>query len=217
VRLTSDLQRSKERLVVTREEERQRLRRDLHDGLGPTLAGVALQIETVRGLVRDDPDAADALLARLEDETHASIASIRKIVYGLRPPALDELGLVGALREESTRFAANGRGLQVSIRAKRLPTLSAAVEVAAYRIALEGITNAARHSCATLCTVDVAANDGLDVDIQDDGRGLPQPLRVGVGITSMRERVAELGGTLTIAAATPVGTRVLAHLPLELP
>ena len=68
-----------------------------------------------------------------------------------------------------------------------------------------------------MCTVDVAANDGLDVDIQDDGRGLPQPLRVGVGITSMRERVAELGGTLTIAAGTNVGTRVLAHLPLELP
>ena len=104
---------------MTREEERQRLRRDLHDGLGPTLAGVALQIETVRGLIRDDPDAADTLLARLEDETHASIASIRKIVYGLRPPALDELGLVGALREEGTRFAANGRGLQVSIRADR--------------------------------------------------------------------------------------------------
>ena len=215
VRLTSDLQRSRERLVVAREEERRRLRRDLHDGLGPTLAGIGLQIETVRGLVRDDPHAAEALLATLKTETQAAIASIRTIAYNLRPPALDELGLVGALREEGARFASNGRGLRISITAMEdLPALPAAVEVAAYRIALEAMTNAARHAGATSCVVRVAANDGLDVDVRDDGCGVPPDFRLGVGVSSIRERVSELGGTFTIEGRAAGGTRVLAHLPL---
>ena len=173
VRLTSDLQRSREHLVVAREEERRRLRRDLHDGLGPTLAGIGLQIETVRGLVRDDPHSAEALLAKLKTETQAAIASIRTIAYNLRPPALDELGLVGALREEGARFTSNSRGLRISITAMDdLPALPAAVEVAAYRIALEAMTNAARHAGATSCVVRVVANDGLDVDVRDDGCGV---------------------------------------------
>jgi signal transduction histidine kinase len=218
VRLTTDLQRSRERLVMAREEERRRLRRDLHDGLGPTLAAVALQVETVRSLLRDDPAAADALLAKLKDETQSAIAGIRRIVYGLRPPALDELGLVGALREEGSRFAANGGPLLVAVEgADDLPPLPAAVEVAAYRIALEGITNAARHSGASTCVVRIANDGGLDVEVRDDGRGLPADFRPGVGLTSMRERVAELGGTLTVEPAVPAGTRILAHLPVEQP
>ena len=217
VRLTADLERSRERLVVAREEERRRLRRELHDGLGPALAGVGLQIETVQALVRDDPDAADALLAKLKHETQAAVSSIRTIAYNLRPPALDELGLVGALREEGTRFA-DGRGLQVSISAPdHLPALPAAVEVAAYRIAFEAITNASRHAGAKTCVVRVAANDGLDVDVRDDGHGLPLDFRPGVGVISMRERATELGGTLTIEDQAPGGTRILAHFPLGRP
>jgi signal transduction histidine kinase len=216
VRLTTDLQRSRERLVVAREEERRRLRRDLHDGLGPTLAAVALQAETVRSLLREDPAAADALLAKLKEETQSAITGIRRIVYDLRPPALDELGLVGALREEGSRFAANGGPLVVSVECgEELPPLPAAVEVAAYRIALEAITNAARHSGASRCVVRIASNGGLDVEVRDDGRGLPADFRPGVGLTSMRERVAELGGTFTVEPAVPAGTRILAHLPVE--
>jgi signal transduction histidine kinase len=216
VRLSSDLQRSRERLVVAREEERRRLRRDLHDGLGPTLAGVALQMETVHSIVRTDPQGATALLARLKEDTQAAITGIRRIVYGLRPPALDELGLVGALREEGGRFASNGRGLLVSVEAPEdLPPLPAAVEVAAYRIALEGLTNAARHSGAGTCLVRLVADGGFQLEVTDDGRGLPADFRPGVGVTSMRERAAELGGTLTIERAAPAGTRIVARFPLE--
>lgn len=218
VRLTSDLQRSRERLVMTREEERRRLRRDLHDGLGPALAGVALQIEMVRGLLRDEPEAAEALLAKLKDETQDAIAGIRRIVYDLRPLALDELGLVTALREDGGRFSLRGPGLVVSVEAPDdLPALPAAVEVAAYRIALEAMTNAARHSGARLCSVRIALNDGLDLEITDDGRGLPPNFRPGVGVSSMRERAHELGGTFAIERAASAGTRIRVHLPLEQP
>jgi signal transduction histidine kinase len=218
VRLTSDLQRSRERLVVAREEERRRLRRDLHDGLGPALAGMALQLETIRGLLRDDPEAADALLAKLKDETQDGLAGIRRIVYGLRPPALDELGLVAALGEDSARFSSAGPGPLVSIEAPAdLPPLPAAVEVAAYRIAREAMTNAARHSGASTCTVRIALHAGLDLEISDDGRGLPPDFHPGVGVNSMRERAQELGGRFSIDDAAPTGTTVRAHLPLERP
>jgi signal transduction histidine kinase len=218
VRLTSDLQRSRERLVVAREEERRRLRRDLHDGLGPALAGMALQIDTIRGLLRDDPEAADALLAKLKDETQDGLAGIRRIVYGLRPPALDELGLVAALGEDSARFSSGGPGPLVSVEAPAdLPPLPAAVEVAAYRIAREAVTNAARHSGARTCTVRIALNAGLELEITDDGRGLPPDFHPGVGVNSMRERAQELGGRFSIDNAASTGTTVRARLPLERP
>jgi signal transduction histidine kinase len=218
VRLTLDLQRSRERLVVAREEERRRLRRDLHDGLGPALAGMALQIETIRGLLQDSPEAADALLAKLKDETQDGLAGIRRIVYELRPPALDELGLVAALGEERARFSSGGPGPLVSIEAPAdLPPLPAAVEVAAYRIAREAMTNAARHSGASTCTVRIAVNADLDLEISDDGRGLPPDFQPGVGVSSMRERAQELGGRFSIDRAAPAGTTIRAHLPLERP
>jgi two-component system NarL family sensor kinase len=222
VRLTADLQRSRERLVIAREEERRRLRRDLHDGLGPTLAGVTLEIEAARNVMRRDLVAADALLVKLRTESQAAISDIRRLVYGLRPPALDELGLVEALREQATRFVTDGTegvadvGLRVSIEASSdLRSLPAAVEVAAYRIALEAVTNAARHSGARTCTVRLRLNGSLALDISDDGRGLPASFHPGVGVTSMRERATELGGTFAIDSAEGRGTRVSARLPVE--
>jgi two-component system NarL family sensor kinase len=159
VRLSTDLQRSRERLVSAREEERRRLRRDLHDGLGPALAGVAFGIQAARNLLGQDPARADALLDQALADTHHSVADIRRLVYDLRPPALDELGLVAALREQAAHFGApttgppgDGTGLQVRVEApEELPPLPAAVEVASYRIALEGLTNVARHAAATSC------------------------------------------------------------------
>jgi signal transduction histidine kinase len=225
VQLTTDLQRSRQRLVTALEEERRRLRRDLHDGLGPTLAGVTLEIGAARNLLGRDPAAADALLARLQADTKAATAEIRRVVYGLRPPALDELGLVGAIREEAGRFASAehaggtaGLGLVVSVQAPEgLDGLPAAVEVAAYRITLEALTNVARHAAASHCTIQLTLHDGLELQVADDGTGLPADYRAGVGLASLRERAAELGGVCTVESLAAGGTTVRAHLPIWRP
>ncbi|SCX19275.1 Histidine kinase-, DNA gyrase B-, and HSP90-like ATPase [Mycolicibacterium fluoranthenivorans] len=220
VALTAALQGSRERLVAAREEERRRLRRDLHDGLGPTLTAVALQIDATRNVLRTDPEAADELLKALRAEVRISIDSIRRLVYDLRPPALDELGLVRALREQAAGFvrAGSGRldGLRVTVEAPcDLPDLPAAVEVAAYRIGAEAVTNVARHAKASHCELRLTINGALEVQVIDDGIGASASWRPGVGIASMRERAAELGGTLSVEPSTTHGTRVLAKLPLR--
>jgi signal transduction histidine kinase len=210
----AELQRARERLVAAREEERRRLRRDLHDGLGPALAGAALKVEAAENLFHSDPRAAGKLLADARGEMQAAVADVRRLVYGLRPPALDELGLVGAIREQADRIGANGR-LRVDVSAPPdLNGLPAAVEVAAYRIALEAMTNVARHADAATCTIRLAVGRELELEVVDDGRGLPEGHRAGVGIASMRERAEELGGSCNLAAAAS-GTRVLARLPLS--
>lgn len=220
LRLSADLQRSRERLVEAREEERRRLRRDLHDGLGPQLSSQALTIDAVRKLMRRDPDAAEELLLDLKADAQAAVTDIRRLVYGLRPPALDDLGLLGALRETAEQHA--GWGLSVSVEAPgKLPPLSAAVEVAAYRIAQEALTNVVRHAAADACTVSLAIDEGsvLCLEVRDDGRGIPGPrenssVRAGVGLTSMRERATELGGSLIVESLPEGGTLVCARLPL---
>jgi signal transduction histidine kinase len=225
LRLTAELQRSRERLVSAREEERRRLRRDLHDGLGPTLAGVVLQLGAARTLANEDPPAASALLERLQTEVKGAIVEIRRLVYQLRPPALDELGLTGALREQASHFShqqpsdsgtpTSEDHLVVTIDTPaELPPLPAAVEVAAYRIATEALTNIARHADANRCTVRLALDGALELEVSDDGNGLPTDFRIGVGLTSMRERAAELGGSCTILSASDGGTRVHARLPI---
>jgi two-component system NarL family sensor kinase len=219
VRLRQDLVRSRERLVVTREEERRRLRRDLHDGLGPTLAGIGLEIESVRALTQRDPNAADELLTRLKTEVQDAIADIRRIAYDLRPPTLDELGLVPALREQAARLSgSNGSPgtLRISVEAPGdLPGLPAAVEVAAYRIAVEAVTNVSRHAEAHTCSIVLSVHGDLEVEVRDDGRGIPPSPKGGVGLASMRERAEELGGTLAVEPGEDSGTVVLARLPLE--
>ena len=217
VRLTDDLQRSRERLVRTREEERRRLRRDLHDGLGGQLAGLTVQTGLLRKLIRSDPAAADALAGELREELRAAIADIRRLVHGLRPPALDELGLPGAVQRLAERSGADGAGPRVTVEVDgNLPALPAAVEVAAYRIAQEALTNAARHSGAQHCSARVTV-DGPDllVEITDDGAGLPATgLVPGVGLSSMRERAAEMGGECVVDSVPAGGVRVRARLPL---
>ncbi|HEY1488771.1 MAG TPA: histidine kinase [Micromonosporaceae bacterium] len=207
VALTNALQLSRRRLVTLREDERRRLRRDLHDGLGPTLAGIALGIDTVRRADARDTTTA-ALLGQLRQETEAAVADIRRIVYDLRPPVLDELGLAGAVREHAIRFGAVGLDIE------DLPALPAAVEVAAYRIAVEALANAARHAPGTPITVRLAVNGCLQLSIADAGRGIPDGFRAGVGLRSMRERAAELGGACTLRRREPSGTVVDVELPL---
>jgi signal transduction histidine kinase len=216
VRLTHDLQQSRERLVTTREEERRRLRRDLHDGLGPMLAGFTLQVAAIRNLLVRDQAAADALLSELGTEIEAAVGDIRRLVYDLRPPALDELGLVGAIRTRAAQYSANlTGGLQVRVEVPNdLPSLPAAVEVAAYRIAEEALANVVRHAQARTCVVRLSIADALRLEICDDGVGLPAARHMGVGLLSLRERAVELGGSCVVEAVPAGGTRVCALLPL---
>jgi signal transduction histidine kinase len=218
VRLTDDLRRSKERLVAAREEERRRLRRDLHDGLGPQLAAQTLKVGSARSLYPRDPAAADTLLAGLEADMEAALADVRRLVYNLRPPTLDELGLAGAIREAATQYAGNqGKDpdLRISIDApERLPHLPAAVEVATYRIAQEAMTNVVRHANARSCLVRLSLDGALELEITDDGIGIPPDHPAGVGLASMRERAIELGGKCEILLPPAGGTSVLARLPL---
>lgn len=218
-RLTADLRRSRERLVTTREEERRRLRRDLHDGVGPSLAGALMKMEVARARLPEDPAEARRLLDELVADTRRTIDEVRRVTYDLRPPALDELGLVGALRQQAATFAgAPGYALAIEIEASNLPPLPAAVEVAAYRIGLEALTNVVRHADASRARLRLAVDgDDLAVEIEDDGRGVegvPHP--AGVGHRSMIERAEELGGWVSVADARPRGTLVRARLPLRL-
>lgn len=217
VSLTLDLQRSRERLVTAREEERRRLRRDLHDGLAPTLASLALQLGVARRLVHSQAMAADSLLDRLSEEARAATEEVRRIVEDLRPPSLDQLGLVAALRHQASGFDTRigGDGVSVAVEAEGdFDALPAAVEVAAYRIAVEAMNNAVRHGQARWCIVRIRADVALDLEVTDDGCGLPAVRRSGVGLASMRERAAELGGSCTIEAGSAGGTSVRARIPL---
>jgi signal transduction histidine kinase len=217
VLLDRALRRSRERLVVAREEERRRLRRDLHDGLGPALAGVALGVDAARNMLGSDPRGADALLADLKDETLGCVGEVRRIVEDLRPPALDELGLLPALTAFVDRVAARDDALQVAVQVPDpLPLLPAAVEVAAYRIATEAMTNVARHAGARHCLLHLEVGDELTLEVRDDGIGVPAAPPAGVGLPSMAERAAELGGHCQVTRLDGGGTRVLAHLPLAL-
>lgn len=221
VRLTADLRRSRERLVLAREEERRRLRRDLHDGLGSVLAALNWRAGALRPLLHRDPVTAEALLVEQQHTIQAAIADIRRLVYDLRPPALDELGLIGALREQAAKLRtdpARDRAAELLVEVDApeiLPMLPAAVEVAAYRIVQEALTNVARHAQAHHASLRLSCTkERLEIDLLDDGVGLPAAHPVGVGLLSMRERAAEVGGSCEVQRVPEGGTRVHAVLPL---
>jgi signal transduction histidine kinase len=226
--LIAELQRSRETLVTAREEERRRLRRDLHDGVGPELAGLALQLDSLAGRLAGQPDLA-ARARALRDRLRQTVTGVRRVVDDLRPPALDELGLASALRQHfavypatqviapalSDRDETPAEADPVQLTAGTLPPLPAAVEVAAYRIASEAVANAFRHGHATACTVQLSADAAdLHLDVRDDGTGIPPDAVPGVGLASMRARAAELGGQLSISTG-PSGTALHARLPLR--
>ena len=215
--LAADVQTSREQTITALEEERRRLRRDLHDGLGPRLSGIAFTSDAARNTLRDDPDQADDLLRTLRSETATAIQEIRQLVYGMRPPALDELGLLPALRQQADQLRTpDGRPLRVTLDAAGLPALAAAVEVAAYRITVEALTNSARHSGSDEASAVLAVrDDALVIEVRDGGESSTD-WKAGVGLASMRERAAELGGTLSAGHSTE-GNLVRAVLPLGTP
>ncbi len=213
--LAEQLRDSRAGMITAVEEERRRLRRDLHDGLGPTLTGVAFAADAARNTLTSDPAGASALLRGLRGDVADAITEIRRLVEGLRPPALDELGLVGALRQQADRMhAADGRPLAVRIDVPDpMPVLPAAVEVAAYRIVTEALTNVARHAGCGEAAVRLHPDPtGLHIDVRDGGRtgGTWAP---GVGLASIRDRAEQLGGTFR-AAGGDGGGHVAVSLPI---
>jgi len=215
--LREDLQRARERLVLAREEERRRLRRDLHDGIGPALAGLTLKTEVARAVLPPGADRASRQLHDLSEEIRRTVLDVRRLVEGLRPPALDELGLPGACAQAADRLTA-GTELTASVLAPDdLPALPAAVEVAAYRIVVEAVTNAVRHARARHCQVSISHRDTvLAITVTDDGTGLHPTTSHGHGhghgLAIMRERAEELGGVVTVTDRSP-GVMVEARLP----
>jgi len=220
--LTADLLLSRQRLVTAREEERRRLRRELHDELGPTLTGVGLNLDAARARLKADPAAADLLLADAKRASAQAIADLRRLVYGLRPPALDDLGLVGAIRAQAERLCA-GAGMTLSLESGDLPDLAAAVEVAAYRAAVEAVTNVVRHGEGQSCSIrlQLVEPGRLRLEVENDGPS-GQGIQVtqagngwvpGVGLTAMRERAEELGGTISAGPRDGGGARVLVEFP----
>jgi len=229
-RLTTDLQRSRQRLVTAREEERRRLRRDLHDGIGPTMAGQTLILDAAIDLILGDPESGQEqdleeainLLSGLKEQTQHTVKNIRHIVYALRPPSLDDLGLVAAIQAHVDQLVLSKQGLSISIEnsLQDIPRFSAAVELAAYRIVLEALTNVINHAQAQECHVVIMVSGAdesrtLKLEINDDGIGFPEKNRPGIGLASMRERAEELGGSFSIIHDNNRGARVLANIPLD--
>lgn len=214
--LARDLQQSRTRLITAREEERRRLRRDLHDGLGPLLASLTFKIDAARNLLGQDSERADQLLEAVRGQTQEALADIRRLVYNLRPPVLDQLGLLSALREQGVQYHQRGPQILMDL-PESLPPLPAAVEVAAYRIAQEALTNVVRHAGAQHCLLRLGLqNNLLTLQITDDGKGIPDEHRIGAGLLTMRERASELEGCCTITQGAPTGTTIQVSFPLEL-
>jgi signal transduction histidine kinase len=219
VRLQSDLQAARERLVITREEERRRLRRDLHDGLGPALASLPLKVDAAIDLMEDDRSTSVRLLGEVKRQAQQLVGDVRQVVHDLRPPALDELGLVEAARGAVSHLHSPSSALHIRLDADGVPRqLPAAVEAAGYRIIMEAVTNVVKHADARQCTIRLEMLDKppcLQLTVEDDGSGLSEQVRANVGLRSMRERAEELGGTFEILSRTMGGTRVKVSLPLE--
>jgi signal transduction histidine kinase len=205
------LQDSRETLVLGREEDRRRIRRDLHDGLGPALGGVAMRLDAAGNAVGSDPESAKRLIRLARTEVREALDDVRRLVHDLRPPALDDLGLEAAIEQQADRVRSE---LAVTVTAAGLGALPAAVEVAAYRIVSEALTNVVRHAGAAHCAIRVVTHPtALEVEVSDDGHGIGEDVSAGVGLLSLRERAEELGGRCEVSCPATGGTRVWASLP----
>lgn len=212
-RLTADLRDSRERLIRAREEERRRLRRDLHDGVGPALVGLRLRLAAAEHLAGTDPEHLRQRLQALQGAVDGITSDVTQAVTGLRPAALDDEGLIEALRLYADQLSTPS--LRITVQAEgNTAELPAAVDAAAYLIGTEAMTNVVRHAAATRCDVSVRVSDTLALSVSDNGKGLPTQRRRGVGLTSMRERAEELGGQLLLETNPERGLTVVARLPL---
>lgn len=212
-RLVDELVESRERLRLGRLEERATLRRALHDGISPTLAGIAIAAAAAR--VRDPTDpAVQRLLMRIEEEAGNGSITLRALLAGLRAPGLSELGLAAAIEQRANELG-SAAGIHFDIQNQEpLPALDPEVEQTAYLVTVEAMVNVARHAGAHTCKIVMAGHDdSLSVEVVDDGSGLPGEQRDGEGLCSARERVAAAGGTLSFANNDHGGSRLVATLP----
>ena len=208
---TRELTESRARIVEARDEERRLLRRELHDGFGPSLAGVALGLRAAGNLLDNDPVASTQLISQMADELDTRVEEVRGLARGLLPPVLDELGLVPAIEELAERHRITG-GLDVDVFADDV-NVERNVSQAVYGIVAEAVRNIVRHADATRCVITVRwMGDDVVLRVDDDGSGLKPGRPSGVGLSSMRERAIGVGGTLTVSARDP-GTRVEVRVP----
>lgn len=215
VRLTQELRASRVNIITAREEERRRLRRDLHDGLGPVLASQGLKMAAASQLIRSDPKQAKRLLDDLAVQNESSVSEVRRLVNDLRPAALDAHGLVGAISDYALEFG--DLKIIVEVSKNTLPPLPAAIEVACFRIATEALTNVSRHAEASTCKLKIFSDSDdslLCLEVTDDGIGIPSKRKSGVGFSSMRERAEEIGGNFVVESQPGKGTKIIARLPL---
>jgi signal transduction histidine kinase len=215
-RLAEELAGERRRVTTATLAERDRLRRDLHDGLGPSLAGIALGLQAAGTAHRTDPDAVPALLERTRAEAELAVSEIRRVLDALRPTSLDLHGLEDAVRDTAASLGMGSPGGPAfDLHTDALPMLPPQVEEAAFRIVAESLTNVVRHSAASHCTVQLnQANGDLRLQVCDDGCGLSPSAGSGHGLDSMRKRAADIGGSVCVEIAKPRGTLVTAVLPL---
>ncbi len=214
--LAEALQNSREQIVRGREEERKRIRRDLHDGLGPTLASTALQLETARKLIYTKPEQGDTILKNLENKMSQTLTDVRTLVHDLYPSLIDQFGLVEALRQELESFESEALKVTFSVTGE-IDDLGAATEVAVYRIVKEAVHNVHKHAQATRCEVNIdCSGEKLKVIIQDNGVGLKITETTGIGLQSICERTEELGGSFQIVDRASHGLKLSVQLPLLL-
>jgi signal transduction histidine kinase len=210
VRLVKALQESRAALVLTREAERARIRRDLHDGLGPMLVGTTFNLEAAQNVLGHDPKKAGRLISSATDHLQSVIADVRKMIYGLRPQALDEAGLTGAITQQANQIP----GIHFEMNTHDLPKLPEVLEVAIYRIVSEALNNIAKHAHASHVHFELQQHEHeLRLEVRDDGIGMPMNPQAGIGLQSMRERATELGGTLELERLEH-GTRIHARFPM---
>ncbi|MFE6050613.1 sensor histidine kinase [Kitasatospora sp. NPDC056446] len=217
LRLQEDLQASREQIVAAREEERRWLRRDIHDGLGPALAGLRLRVDNA---ATSADDGLSDTLRGVSDGLGMTIKEVRRITDRLGPAPLGEFGLAQAVRQLADTFSGTGLTVTVDLSPEPLPELPAAVEVAAYRITAEALNNVLRHARARTALVTLRVDDeALTLTVRDDGVGYRpdegSPVDgSGVGLRSMVDRAAEIGGHCSIRPLpSDRGTQVLAVLP----
>jgi signal transduction histidine kinase len=202
------------RLVDAQEEERRSISRELHDEVGQTLGALLVDLGQLSKLVPAEDNFLQAQIVRIKSVAEAAVKSIRDMALLLRPPILDDLGLVPALEWQGREISRHG-DMEVEVNSQNVPEhLSDDVRVCIYRLVQEALNNAARHSGAKHANVSIALNaDKIHVAVSDDGKGFVAERVRGMGILGMEERVKRLGGTLAIQSMPGKGTTVTAELP----